>query len=217
MALERSFTSVLTVKQVSKKKGSTSSELTYRMCRARCSLRVKLRLHGGKSVQKKRWPFFFLEGRFESLLTLSLSDPSFSSSSPSPICTSCECDDLCESSLLCSLLLEAEGVSLSSRAGDDGSGRWPASPAKVLRVGVLADGSSARISSLALGSVKKLLLGRGVVGVVSSIWRPGGGSGTVSVVLTAWKVDMVQGRVAGSPGGARLGTAWCLVYCAGVW
>jgi hypothetical protein len=93
------------------------------MCRAKCSLRVKLKLQGGKSVQKKRCPFFFLEGRFESLVALSLSEPSLSSS-PSPICTSCV--DLCASSLLCSLLLEADGVSLSSRAGtkgDVGSGR----------------------------------------------------------------------------------------------
>jgi hypothetical protein len=29
------------------------------------------------------------------------------------------------------------------------------------------------------------------VGVVSSPARPGGGSGTVSVVLTAWKLDML--------------------------
>lgn len=72
-------------------------------------------------------------------------------------------------------------------------------------MGVLADGSSARISSLTLDSVKNLLLGRGVVGVVSSIWRPGGASGTVSVVLTAWKVDMVGGRVASSPGNVPLG------------
>jgi hypothetical protein len=149
---------------------------TYRICRARCSLLVKLRLQGGKSVQKKRCPFFFLDGRFESLVTLSLSDPSLSSSSPSPMCTSCpEAIDLCESSLLCSLLLEAEGVSLSSRAGvkgDEGSGLCPTSPANVLRVGVLADGSSARISSVAFDSAKNLLLGRGVVGVVSSPGRP---------------------------------------------
>lgn len=100
------------------------------MWRAKCSLLVKLRLHGGKSVQKKRCPFFFLDGRFESLVTLSLSEPSLSSSSPSPICTSwadaIECADLCDSSLLCSLLFEAEGVSLNSRPGvngDEGSGR----------------------------------------------------------------------------------------------
>jgi hypothetical protein len=68
---------------------------------------------------------------------------------------------------------------------------------KVLRVGVLAEGSSARISSTGFGSTKKVLLGRGVVGVVSSPGRACGGSGTGKVVLTAWKVDMLRtGRLA---------------------
>jgi hypothetical protein len=57
-------------------------------------------------------------------------------------------------------------------------------------VGVFADGSSARESSDCCDSAKNLLFGRGVVGVVSSPGRLGGGSGTVSVVLTAWNVDM---------------------------
>lgn len=85
------------------------------------------------------------------------------------------------------MLSSREGVN-----GEVGSGRWPASPPKLLRVGVFADGSSARTSSgaEAFDSVKNLLFGRGVVGVVSSPARPGGGSGTISVVLTAWKVDM---------------------------
>lgn len=148
-------------------------------------------------MQKKRCPFFFLDGRFESLVALSLSEPSLSSS-PSPMCTSWV--DLCASSLLCSLLLEADGVSLSSRAGtkgEVGSGRWAASPpVKVLRVGVLAEGSSARTSSTGFGSTKKVLLGRGVVGVVSSPGRACGGSGTGNVVLTAWKVDMLEDRAA---------------------
>lgn len=85
------------------------------------------------------------------------------------------------------------GVVLSSREGvngDDGSGRWPARPPKLLRVGVFADGSSVRGSSEGFDSEKNLEFGRGVVGVVSSPGRPGGGSGTVSVVLTAWKADM---------------------------
>jgi hypothetical protein len=79
-------------------------------------------------------------------------------------------------------------VVLSSREGvngDEGRGRWPASPAKLLRVGVLAEGSSVRESSEGFASLKKVLFGRGVVGVVSSPDRPGGGSGTVSVVFTA--------------------------------
>lgn len=77
---------------------------------------------------------------------------------------------------------------LSSREGvngDEGSGRWPARPAKLLRVGVFAAGSSARGSSAGFASLKKVLFGRGVVGVVSSPRRPAGGSGTESVVLTA--------------------------------
>ena len=171
------------------------------MCLARCSLLVKLKLQGGNSVQKKRCPFFFLDGLFVSLVTLSLSDPSLSSSSPSPsaismsCCEATDCVDLCESPLLSSLLVE--GVSLGSRfgvKGELGSGRWPARPAaKLLRVGVFADGSSARTSSPPLDSGKNLLFGRGVVGVVSSPARADCGSGTVSVVLTAWNVDMMGG------------------------
>lgn len=182
---------------------------TYRMCRARCSLRVKLRLQGGNSVQKKRWPFFFFDGRFVSLVTLSLSEPSLSSSSPSPIsvsrCEAMDCVDRWEPPRLSSLFVE--GVSLSSRAGvkgEDGSGRWADRPeAKLLRVGVFAAASSAaRMSSMLLDSGKNLLLGRGVVGVVSSPVRPDG-SGTVSVVLTAWNVDMVGRMDRTRPAGAR--------------
>lgn len=166
-------------------------------------------------MQKKRCPFFFLDGRFESLVTLSLSDPSLSSS-PSPICTSCVA--FCASSLLCSLLFEADGVSLNSRAGvkgDDGSGRWPASPANVLRVGVFAAGSSARTSSAGFGSAKNRLFGRGVVGVVSSPGRACGGSGTGRVVvLTAWKLDMVEEMAASQRGRWSSCRVWCNVRCA---
>jgi hypothetical protein len=185
------------------------------MCLAKCSLLVKLKLQGGKSVQKKRCPFFFFEGLFVSLSTLSLSDPSLSSSSsPSPICTSwielTDCVDLCDFPLL--LVLLFEGVSLSSRVGtkgDEGSGRCPARPGKVLRVGVFAEGSSVRTSWAGLESVPNVLFGRGVVGVVSSPERPGGGSGTARVVLTAWKVDMSGGGSGGSGGGGaeRMGVA----------
>lgn len=75
-------------------------------------------------------------------------------------------------------------------SGEVGRGRWPARPAKLLRVGVFAEGSSVRASSGGLVSLKKVLFGRGVVGVVSSPGRPGRGSGTGSVVLTALKTDM---------------------------
>jgi hypothetical protein len=97
---------------------------TYRMCRARCSLLVKLKWQGGKSVQKNRCPFFFFEVIFASLLTLSSSETSTPSSSPPPISTSCEptdCDDLCELSLISRLggvLTSCDGVK-----GVEGSGR----------------------------------------------------------------------------------------------
>jgi hypothetical protein len=167
------------------------------MCRARCSLLVKLKWHGGKSVQKKRCPFFFFEGLFVSLVALSLSDPSLSSSSSStsPISTSrgeaTEWVDRWEFPWLRSLFVE--GVSLSSRGGkgEEGSGRWPARLMKLLRVGVFADGSSAWTSSTPFASGKNLVFGRGVVGVVSPPLRPGAGSGTVRVVLTALKVDIL--------------------------
>ena len=50
--------------------------------------------------------------------------------------------------------------------------------------------------------------GRGVLGVVSSPERPGGGSGTARVVLTAWKLDML-GRC--STCGARREGYWVRV------
>jgi hypothetical protein len=90
--------------------------------------------------------------------------------------------------------------------GDEGRGRCPARPAKVLRVGVFAEGSSVRTSWGGLESVKKLLFGRGVVGVVSSPGRPGGGSGTARVVLTAWKVDMSKAGGSSSSGGGGGGS-----------
>lgn len=68
---------------------------TYLMCLARCSLRVKLNLHGGNSVQKNLWPFFFLDTRPVSGSTLSASEAS-SPSSESPISTSCEPVDCIE-------------------------------------------------------------------------------------------------------------------------
>lgn len=39
------------------------SPVCFLMCRAKCSLRVKLNWHGGNSVQKNRCPFFFFDGR----------------------------------------------------------------------------------------------------------------------------------------------------------
>jgi len=74
--------------------------------------------------------------------------------------------------------------------GAFGNGRWPTIPWKLSRVGVFADGSSALTSALCC-SLGKNLMGRGVVGVVSSPSRPGGGSETVKVVLTARNPDIV--------------------------
>ena len=144
-------------------------------------------------MQKKRWPFFFFDADFESPFTLSSSEPSRPSSSAPPISTSCDSadwDERCESSRARGC---REGVAVSSRAGvsgEVGRGRWPARPPKLLRVGVFAEGSSVRASSAGLLSLKKVLFGRGVVGVVSSPGRPGRGSGTGSAVLTALKTDM---------------------------
>lgn len=61
--------------------------------RARCSLRVKLRLQGGKSVQKNLWPFFFFEERPGSPFSVSLSEPSWSSSDPSMSMSSTAIED----------------------------------------------------------------------------------------------------------------------------
>lgn len=105
---------------------------------------------------------------------------------------STDCVEVCDCPLL--RLLLVDGVSLSSRVGskgEDGRGLWPAIPMKLLRVGVFSEGSSVLISSLPLASFWNRASGRGVVGVVSSPERPGGGSGTLKVVLTAWKLDML--------------------------
>jgi hypothetical protein len=99
---------------------------------------------------------------------------------------STDCVEICDCPLL--RLLLVDGVSLSSRVvskGEDGSGLWPAIPMKLLRVGVFSEGSSVLISSPLLASFWNRASGRGVVGVVSSPERPGGGSGTLKVVLTA--------------------------------
>ena len=106
-------------------------------------------------MQKNRCPFFFFEGRVESLFTLSLSEMSRPSSS-SPISISCESTDwvdLCEFSLLNTPFWP--GVLATSREGVKGvvgRGRCPEMPMKLLRVGVFAEGSSARGSSARVSS-----------------------------------------------------------------
>lgn len=146
-------------------------QVTYRMCRAKCSLRVKLRLQGGKSVQKKRWPFFFFfEGRPVSSSALSGSDASSSSSDPS---MSISPDG--------AGLAERDGSSVTDAGvggaggkecvkGEIGSGLLLGMPVKLCLVGV--DGGDCSCDA-----VDGALSGgaRGVVGVVTSpVWSRGG-------------------------------------------
>lgn len=87
VALKRALASVFPVEvpcqhllRYSKPLETTNS---YLMCLARCSLRVKLSLHGGYPLQKKRWlPFFFLLDRVPSAFTLPSPSESPQSSSP---------------------------------------------------------------------------------------------------------------------------------------
>ena len=119
------------------------SPVCFLMCLARCSLRVKLRLQGGNSVQKNLWPFFFLDGLCESLVTLSLSDPSSSaafSSSPSAMSTSCSSVIL---PALCMLSRFRDpsgscdlGCGCSGVTGSSGKARWPGTPPKSCEDGV---------------------------------------------------------------------------------
>lgn len=112
------------------------------ICRARCSLRVKLSWHGGKSVQKNRWPFFFFFGLCESLVTLSLSDSS-SPSSSSAISMSpesldaCECVERCDSSRRRPEDGVCASLSCDGEKGVSGSARWPGMPPKSCLVGVI--------------------------------------------------------------------------------
>lgn len=113
MTLKRSFSRMFPASKVSPTIVSIDINTTYRICLAKCSLRVKLSVHGGKSVQKNRWPFFFFDGLCESpsMLSLSVASSSFSSSSPSPISTSCDC--CCDLSVPSSLRVDVTGSSKS--------------------------------------------------------------------------------------------------------
>lgn len=91
--------------------------LTNRICRAKCSLLVKLKLQGGYSVQKNRWDFFFFVDRVPSAATLSSSDPS-SSPSESSISTSSESRDFIE---YCALSRFAAFLNSEVLAADEGS------------------------------------------------------------------------------------------------
>lgn len=169
---------------------------TNRMCLARCSLRVKLNWHGGNSVQKNRCPFFFLDGLCESLVTLSLSDPSSSapsSASPSPISTSSEPPDTTDRFELPrfndnSSLFVRSGP--CADGGSSGRGLWPRTPPKLCRVGVSGADSSAGGSISTGGWREKRAFGVGVVGVLSSPCRVR--SGALSEVwTTSWEASAI--------------------------
>lgn len=173
--------------------------LTNRMCLAKCSLRVKLNWQGGKSVQKKRWPFFFFDGRCESLVTLSLSEPSSSapsSASPSPISTSSEVPEALDRFELPRF---SDASSLFARSGpcadggSSGRGRWPRTPPKLCRVGVSgAESSAGWLISVGCWHEKRTLA-VGVVGVFSS--RCCERSGALSEV---WTISLETSAIARS-------------------
>jgi hypothetical protein len=122
------------------------------------------------------------------LITLSSSEPSSPSSESPPISTSSESLDLfeyCESPRRGgSLASSFSGMEMVEGNGDAGSGRWLARAPKLARVGVVA--SSRCIMGCVLGAV----LGRGVVGVVSSAFRKCASG--ASEVLTGRKVVIVM-------------------------
>ena len=181
------------------------SHATNRMCLAKCSLRVKLSWHGGNSVQKKRWPFFFFDGRCESLVTLSLSDPSSSapsSASPSPISTSSEQPDAVD---LFELPRFNDSSSLLVRSvpcdegGSSGSGRWPRTPPKLCRVGVSGAESSIGLSISAGGCWEKRTLGVGVVGVSSPACLERSGA-----LSEEWTMSLEEDEASAMSSGERL-------------
>ena len=154
----------------------THADRPHRICRARCSLLVKLSLHGGNSVQKNRCPFFFFEGLPVSGSTVSPSEPPSPSPSDSPISTSCDSSDWFD---ICESLLFAVSSSYSSTGregevkafwkGEVGSGRCPFTPAKLAVVGVVEVGPPGSSSGVCVGWCDMGGTGaRGVVGVVAS-------------------------------------------------
>ena len=112
--------------------------VSYLMCRARCSLRVKLNLQGGKSVQKNRCPFFFFDTRPVSGSMVSISEAASPSPSDSSMSISCEIfdeKDCCD----CPREMSVSGLCGDEnelRNGEVGRGRWPLMPPKLSLVGV---------------------------------------------------------------------------------
>src|SRR5438552_16145693 len=85
MTLERPFTGMLSVHIINIFWSSLYlTKCTNLICLAKCSLRVKLSLHGGKFSQKKRCPFFFFDALDPSVPAISPSDGSLSSESSMP-------------------------------------------------------------------------------------------------------------------------------------
>lgn len=148
------------------------------MCRARCSLRVKLNLHGGNSVQKKRCPFFFLDGFPVSASTLSASEPPSPSSESSISISwdSADRTDRWESPRLAipGLVVPNGCVWMLKELlnGELGRGLWPLMPPKSRDVGVLGV-DCAEFSPGSGGAERRGVGGcmgaRGVVGVVASV------------------------------------------------
>lgn len=122
----------------------TKAVVSYLMCLARCSLLVKLSVHGGKSVQKKRCVFFFLFGTFPESLPLSPGEPecstSTSESSMSISAESLDFRDRWESFRFGVFALGNLAIWARSGKGDFGSGLCAAMPpaGKLALVGVVA-------------------------------------------------------------------------------
>lgn len=173
---------------------------THRMWRARCSLLVKLNLHGGNSVQKNFWPFFFFVGR-PSPSTLSLSDPppppSPSESAISTSCESVEGAERCESSrwTVASRFSTFAGCVEANVFwnGDVGKGRCPLTPPKLALVGVVgADWVVSSAGRVASGFKDGGAGARGVVGVDASMDlfsarpNPTEVEGNTAVMIAVW-------------------------------
>lgn len=155
---------------------------SYLMCLARCSLLVKLSLHGGYPLQKKRWlPFFFLLDRVPSAFTLPSPSESPQSSSPavslsdSSTSISSESFDFFDTEevvRVCVFRGLASSVSMApSGNGECGKGFCVAMPLllwlpmlKLARVGVVA---SSIVGCEGAGMDWGAVLGRGVVDVIT--------------------------------------------------
>src|SRR5277367_3141628 len=94
MTLKWSFACMFST--VCQQRNTSRRIVTHLICRARCSLLVKLRLQGGYSVHQNLCDFFFLVDCVPSALTLSSSSDPSCPSSESSISTSSESRDFVE-------------------------------------------------------------------------------------------------------------------------